>query len=66
MTLVTTKEAAKILATPEGTLRYWKCIGKGPRTFKMYGRLRYDLDELNNFIASCCEKGNYEPLEAQR
>lgn len=37
-----TRQAAEVLNEPEGTLRYWRCAGKGPAYIKLAGRVRYD------------------------
>ena len=49
-TLVNPKEAARILARPESTLRYWRCAGLGPRWIKIEGRVRYDVADLVEYI----------------
>ncbi|GGK64057.1 helix-turn-helix transcriptional regulator [Ornithinimicrobium pekingense] len=33
--LLTTAEAAEVLHTPVATLRYWRHVGTGPRSFKL-------------------------------
>ena len=48
--LLTTKKAAEILSTPEGTLRYWRKTGVGPRWVKLEGSIRYDLADVLTYI----------------
>jgi hypothetical protein len=48
--LVTPKAAARILARPESTLRYWRCAGTGPRWIKLEGRVLYDTEDLVEYI----------------
>jgi hypothetical protein len=49
--LLTSQEAAAILSVPEGTLRQWRCAGKGPVFIKL-GRksVRYNRNDLAEFI----------------
>jgi hypothetical protein len=49
-TLINPKEAARILSRPEGTLRYWRCTGTGPRWIKLEGRVLYDTQDLVEYI----------------
>ncbi len=37
-TLLTSAELAKIIRVPHATLRYWRHVGVGPRSFKMGDR----------------------------
>ena len=49
--LLTSKEAAEMLSIPEGTLRQWRCAGKGPVFFKLGGTsVRYNSSDLDEFI----------------
>ena len=49
-TLITPKEAARILVRPESTLRYWRCAGVGPQWIKIEGRIFYDVANLVEYI----------------
>lgn len=40
------QEAAKLLRVPEGTLRYWRHLGSGPRSFKVGRHVRYWRTDL--------------------
>jgi hypothetical protein len=55
--LLTSKEVSCRLSIPEGTLRYWRKIGAGPRWVKLEGSIRYDLDDVLAFI----ERGRRTP-----
>ena len=35
------KKPARYLRIPEGTLRYWRHLGTGPRSFKIGRHVRY-------------------------
>ncbi len=39
--LLTLQEACRFLRVPEGTLRYWRHLGCGPRSFKVGRHVRY-------------------------
>lgn len=39
--MLTITEAAKILRKPVATLRYWRHLGEGPRSFKVGRNVRY-------------------------
>jgi excisionase family DNA binding protein len=39
--MLTLQEACAYLRIPEGTLRYWRHLGSGPRSFKVGRHVRY-------------------------
>lgn len=39
--MLTLQEACRLLRVPEGTLRYWRYLGAGPRSFKVGRHVRY-------------------------
>jgi excisionase family DNA binding protein len=39
--MLTLQEACAYLRIPEGTLRYWRHLGAGPRSFKIGRHVRY-------------------------
>lgn len=43
---LTTREVAERLRQPEGTLRYWRCKGVGPPSFKAGRRVLYPSELL--------------------
>ena len=49
--LVSSKQAASVLGIPEGTLRYWRCIGTGPAWVKLGRRTLYSVADLIEFVA---------------
>ena len=51
--MVSSKKAAQVLGKPEGTLRYWRNIGRGPIWYKMEGSIMYDTDDLEAFKRQC-------------
>ena len=50
MKLLNTHQAAQVLNEPEGTLRYWRCAGKGPAYIKLAGRVRYDEADVIAYV----------------
>mgnify|MGYP001260858386 CR=1 FL=1 len=39
--MLTLQEACRYLRVPEGTLRYWRHLGCGPKSFKVGRHVRY-------------------------
>jgi hypothetical protein len=39
--MLSLQEACRFLRVPEGTLRYWRHLGAGPRSFKVGRHVRY-------------------------
>lgn len=48
---LTTAELAELLRTSPETTRYWRHIGKGPRSFKVGRRVLYDIADVEAWIA---------------
>ena len=44
--MLTLQEACAFLRVPEGTLRYWRYLGAGPRSFKIGRHVRYWRTDL--------------------
>ena len=44
--MLTLQEACAFLRVPEGTLRYWRHLGCGPRSFKIGRHVRYWRTDL--------------------
>lgn len=49
------KEAGEYAGIPQGSLRAWRHIGKGPKSFKLGGRVTYRKSDLDAWI-----KAEYE------
>ncbi|MCZ2807552.1 helix-turn-helix domain-containing protein [Modestobacter sp. VKM Ac-2983] len=49
--LLTVTEAADPLRAPVATLRYWRHLGTGPRSFRLGRRVLYRTDDLHAWIA---------------
>ena len=48
--LLTIAEAAQLLRAPVATLRYWRHLGTGPRSFRLGRRVLYRRDDLHTWI----------------
>ncbi len=49
--LLTLAEAADLLRTPIATLRYWRHLGTGPRSFRLGRRVLYRRCDLELWVA---------------
>jgi excisionase family DNA binding protein len=54
---MTTTEVAEELRTPVETVRYWRHVGKGPKSFKLGRRVLYDIEDVDAFIAEARKAG---------
>ncbi len=50
--LLTITEAADLLRAPVATLRYWRHLGTGPRSFRLGRRALYRRHDLHDWIAA--------------
>ena len=48
---LTTNEVAKLVRTSTETVRYWRHVGKGPKSFKVGRRVLYDQDDVRQWLA---------------
>ena len=48
--LLTITEAAELLRAPVATLRYWRHLNTGPRSFRLGRRVLYRRDDLHAWI----------------
>ena len=56
--LLTIAEAAARLRAPIATLRYWRHLGTGPRSFRVGRRVLYSRDDLDAWIDARREQGS--------
>lgn len=49
--MLTLQEACAFLRVPDGTLRYWRHLGSGPRSFKVGRHVRYWRADLVLWLA---------------
>lgn len=54
--LLTIKEAADLVRAPVATLRYWRHLGTGPRSFRLGRRVLYKAEDLQAWIDSQADK----------
>ena len=43
---------AAMIERPLSTLRYWRHVGYGPKSFKLGGRVAYKLEDVEQWIES--------------
>lgn len=48
--LITLAELADLLRVPPATLRYWRHLGTGPRSFKIGRHVRYRRDDVDLWL----------------
>jgi predicted DNA-binding transcriptional regulator AlpA len=51
--LLTTAEVATITPAPASTVRYWRHVGEGPRSFRLGKRVVYRRADVLAWIAEC-------------
>jgi predicted DNA-binding transcriptional regulator AlpA len=51
--LLTTAEVATITRAPASTVRYWRHVGEGPRSFRLGKRVVYRRGDVLAWIAEC-------------
>jgi excisionase family DNA binding protein len=55
---MTTAEVADLLRVPAETVRYWRYIGKGPKSFRVGGRrVLYAREDVEAFVAAARAEG---------
>lgn len=53
--LLTINEVSELVRTPPNTLRYWRHVGKGPRSAKLGGRIVYREQDVIDWIEQAFE-----------
>jgi len=48
---MTAAEVGELVRAPVESVRYWRHVGKGPRSFKIGRRVLYDQAEVERFIS---------------
>ena len=51
-TLLTITETADLVRAPVATLRYWRHLGTGPRSFRIGRRVVYHLADIEDWITA--------------
>ena len=49
---LTTAEVAHLLRTSPESVRYWRHVGKGPKSFRVGRKVLYDRRDVEAFIAA--------------
>ncbi len=58
--MMTMKEVAAYLRVPEATLRYWRHLGIGPRSFRVGRSVRYWRTDVILWLAEQSERSTGE------
>lgn len=58
---LTTQEVADLCRTSPETVRYWRHIQRGPRSFKLGRRVLYSASDVQSFIDDARERQNATP-----
>lgn len=62
-TYLITAEVATMTRAPIETVRYWRNVGKGPKSFKLGRRVLYALEDVEAFM-DAARKADPAPLKA--
>lgn len=54
---LTTGEVADLCRTSSETVRYWRHVGKGPKSFKLGRRVLYAAEDVQAFIEEARKAG---------
>lgn len=57
-TYMTTEEVARLCRTSPETVRFWRHVGKGPRSFKVGRRVLYAAADVEAWLAAARDKGD--------
>lgn len=63
---MTTAEVAELLRQPVETVRYWRHVGKGPKSFKIGRRVLYDTGEVEQWLAEQRPTPSVKTISHQR
>jgi len=55
---MTTGEVASEVRTPVETVRYWRHVGKGPKSFKLGRRVLYAVEDVEAWIEDARRAGD--------
>ena len=58
-TYMTTNEVAELVRTSPETVRYWRHVGTGPKSFKVGRRVLYEAADVTAWLAD--RKANVRP-----
>lgn len=64
---LTPVEVSELTGIPVGTLAQWRHNGIGPRSWKLAGRVRYDVADVNAWLdtqRAATARGGNQPQEA--
>jgi excisionase family DNA binding protein len=55
---LTTSEVAERFRTSAETVRYWRHVGKGPKSFKLGRRVLYDIEDVEAWLEDARRSAN--------
>ena len=55
---MTTAEVAETVRTPVETVRYWRHINKGPKSFKVGRRVLYAIEDVEAWLSNARRGGD--------
>jgi predicted DNA-binding transcriptional regulator AlpA len=64
--LLTISEVAAIVRAPLATLRYWRHLGTGPRSFRLGRRVVYRLGDLRAWIDAQADASDTGPAASEQ
>jgi excisionase family DNA binding protein len=50
--LISTAQAAEFLGVSDGTLRYWRYMDQGPRSFRVGRHVKYRREDIDSWLES--------------
>lgn len=53
--IISTSAAAEILGVAPGTLRYWRYMDEGPRSFRVGRHVKYRREDITSWLSSQLE-----------
>lgn len=55
---MTTSEVADVTRAPVETVRWWRHVGKGPKSFKVGRRVLYAVEDVEAWLAEARRAGD--------
>lgn len=57
-TYMTTEEVARLCRTSPESVRFWRHVGKGPKSFKVGRRVLYAVEDVEAWLTEARAKGD--------
>lgn len=49
--ILSTAAVAEVVGVPEGTLRYWRYMDEGPRSFRLGRHVKYHSEDVEAWVS---------------